>query len=300
VFGERVARAIEARDLHRTSVLVLHNSPELAVYLWWRLRGPRIVHHFHNQHTTGNVWRLMYRCLPIVTTAVSRFTATWVAAHYRLPSVEVVYNGVDHERFVPISRDPSQKATLGFVGRTGREKAPELLLRAALLIAQDRSDFRVQIVGSNHWDGVRLDDYQRELRAHAAQLHRLGVEVLFVGHVARASVPSRLADTDIHILPSRWDEPCALTLLEAMSCRLAVVASATGGTPEVVGSSGLLFPRDDAETLADLLRALLDHPEARDALGDSARRRARRFTWSKTLHGFLDAASRSSVASRRT
>jgi glycosyltransferase involved in cell wall biosynthesis len=125
------------------------------------------------------------------------------------------------------------------------------------------------------------------------------VEVHFVGHVDRASVPSRMADADIHILPSRWDEPCALTLLEAMSCGLAVVASATGGTPEIIGSSGVLFPRDDAGTLADLLRALLDHPEARDALGDSARRRARRFTWSETLHGFLDAASRSSVASRQ-
>jgi glycosyltransferase involved in cell wall biosynthesis len=298
VFGERAARAIESRNLHRTSILILHNSPELAVYLWWRLRGPRIVHHFHNQHTTGNTWRSMYRRLPIVTTGVSRFTANWVAAHYRLPSVDVVYNGVDHERFAPVRRDQARTVTVGFVGRTGREKAPDLLLSAALLIARDRSDFRLQIVGSNHWDRFELDDYQRELQSQATQLRRLGVEVRFIGHVDRAGLPSRIADTDIQVVPSRWDEPCALTLFEAMSCGLPLVASATGGTPEVVGGSGLLFPRDDAEALADLLRMLLDHPEIRGALGESARRRARRFAWSETLQGFLDAASRSAGGDR--
>jgi glycosyltransferase involved in cell wall biosynthesis len=292
VFGERVARAIEARNLHRTSVLVLHNSPELAVYLWWRLRHPRIVHHFHNQHSTSKTWRSMYRRLPIVTTAVSKFTANWVAAHYRLPSVDVVYNGVDDERFAPFPGDQSRRLTVGFVGRTGREKAPDLLLRAALLVARDRSDFQVQIAGSNHWDRFELDDYQCELQLQVAQLRRLGVEACLLGHVGRRSLPSRIANTDIHVVPSRWDEPCALTLLEAMSCGLAVVASATGGTPEVLGESGLLFPRDDAEALADLLRVLLDHPEVRSALGESARRRARRFAWSTTLHGFMDAAAR--------
>jgi glycosyltransferase involved in cell wall biosynthesis len=241
----------------------------------------------------------MYRRLPIATTAVSSFTATWIAAHYGLSSVDVVYNGVDSERFAPFDMNRSRKVTFGFVGRTGREKAPDLLLRAALLIAEDRSDFQVQIVGSNHWDGFELDDYQRELQSQAAQLEAAGVETRFLGHVDRKSLPSRIADTDIQVVPSRWDEPCALTLLEGMSCGFAVVASATGGTPELLGGSGLLFPRDDAEALADLLRVLLDHPEVRDALGKSARRRAARFTWSETLQGFVDAASRSTSWDRR-
>ena len=93
-------------------------------------------------------------------------------------------------------------------------------------------------------------------------------------------------------MPSRWDEPCALTLFEGMAAGLATVASATGGTPEVVGDAGLLFERDSVAGLAGHLERLLASAALRRDLAARARARAEAFTWENTLGGFSAALGR--------
>jgi len=84
----------------------------------------------------------------------------------------------------------------------------------------------------------------------------------------------------MHVVPSRWDEPFSLSLLEGMAMGLAVVASATGGIPEVLGRAGILTPRDDPETLAMVLAELLDDADMCRQRGQDARRRAETLPWS--------------------
>lgn len=111
-----------------------------------------------------------------------------------------------------------------------------------------------------------------------------------LGHVPREHVPSALRTSDVQVVPSRWDEPSALTILEGLATGLPIVASATGGSPELVGDGGLLFPRDDVVSLAQRLALLLDDPELRRDLGARARRRAESFTWLRTWKAIGDAA----------
>ena len=84
----------------------------------------------------------------------------------------------------------------------------------------------------------------------------------------------------VGVMPSIWPEPQPLVTFEAMACGRPVVASATGGLPEVVidGETGLLVPAGDVDALRDALRALLSDPVLRRRLGEAARRRARLFT----------------------
>jgi glycosyltransferase involved in cell wall biosynthesis len=86
----------------------------------------------------------------------------------------------------------------------------------------------------------------------------------------------------IHVVPSRWEEPFGLSTVEGMATGLAVVASRTGGTTEVIGNAGLLFERDDVDGLASHLARLLDDPGLRADFGRLARARAERFTWDHT------------------
>jgi glycosyltransferase involved in cell wall biosynthesis len=67
-----------------------------------------------------------------------------------------------------------------------------------------------------------------------------------------------------------------------MAAGNAVVATRTGGTPEVVGDAGLLFERDDVAALADLLERLIASPAERDEWGRRARARAETLTWART------------------
>ena len=283
-YAARVARALRGRWEDRP--WMLHNDPELAIYL--RRRFPRafLLHHFHNPLEMKPRAREAFARAVNVVTGVSNFVSTWARSYFGLREVTTVYNGVDSQRFQPLSRGDADMPVVGFLGRTGVEKAPDLLLRAALQVAQKTRRFRVQMLGSNHWDGFEMNDYQRTLRDLSDRLEALGVEVRWSGHVGRERVPAELGKASIHVVPSRWDEPCALTLFEGMAAGLALVASATGGTPEVVGDAGLLFERDSVAGLAGHLERLIADRALRRELAARARARAESFTWEKTFDGF--------------
>ena len=285
-YAARVARALQEAGLEDRP-WVLHNDPELALYL--RRRFPRafLLHHFHNPMEMSPRARGAFARAVNVVTGVSNFVSAWARDYFGLPVVATIYNGVDSGRFNPSTATGEETpVTIGFLGRTGVEKAPDLLLRAAVQLARKTRGFRLQILGSNHWDRFEMNDYQRTLQGLSEELHALGIEVRWPGHVDRARVPAELQRAHIHVVPSRWDEPCALTLFEGMAAGLALVASATGGTPEVVGDAGLLFARDSVEELAAHLERLVASGPLRRDLAARARARAESFTWEKTFGGF--------------
>jgi glycosyltransferase involved in cell wall biosynthesis len=221
--------------------------------------------------------------------AVSGFIADRVAASYGLPleRVSTIYAGVASD----VIRPPTQRdgvPIIGFVGRTGIEKAPDVLLKAALALSERTTAFGLQIVGSNHWGRYEEDEYQRELNALANELTRRGVTVDRPGHVGRQDVPDWLQRSSIHVLPSRWDEPFALTVLEGMAAGNALVATRTGGTPEEVGDAGQLFARDDVAQLTELLEPLVLDVHEREKWAQRARERAESFTWARTYRQLRD------------
>ena len=285
-----VERAIREAQLEKRPI-ILHNDPEMVVFLRDRFPGAFLIHHFHNQIPISARFCVRFRQSVNVVTAVSQFTGTWVEQAYNLPanSVRTIHNGVDIDCFKPRPHNGEDMPVINFLGRTGIEKAPDLLLKAAAKLAEKTRAFRVQILGSNHWHKYERDDYQIELDQLTGDLERAGVSVRRPGHVARADLPKALADAHINVVPSRWDEPFALTILEGMACGLASVVSRTGGAPEVVGDAGLMFERDSVEGLAEQLRRLLFEPGLRASYAQKARVRAEQFTWDKTWGQFRSA-----------
>ena len=287
-YAERVARTIREKGLDEVA-MILHNDPEMAVLLREKFPEAFIIHHFHNQIDSAPRFRKGLKRAANVVTGVSNFTSRWVEETYGLGKnkVETIYNGVDTDRFSPLERKLNGCPVLNFVGRTGIEKAPDLLLKAAVKLAEKKSTkFSVQILGSNHWGKFELDGYQKELQELCGVLEKAGVAVYRPGHVPRAALPEQLRRAHINVVPSRWDEPFALAIVEGMACGLATVVSRTGGAPEVVGEAGLLFERDSVEGLAGHLEQLILNKNLLADYGLRARERARHFTWDKTWSGF--------------
>ena len=216
--------------------------------------------------------------------AVSEFTRDWVRRYYGLDEnkVRTAYNGVDAEAFRPADVEPPGPPVINFVGRTGVEKAADTLLRACLQLASRTTEFRLQIVGSNQWGELTMDEYQRELENLSSELEQRGIVVFRPGHIDRKHLPGVIRRAHIHVVPSRWDEPFGLTTLEGMASGLATVASNTGGTPEVVGDAGLLFERDDVGGLAEYLEQLVCDADHRRLIARRCRARAESFTWGST------------------
>ena len=179
--------------------------------------------------------------------------------------VRVLHNGIDLTRFdvAPAVRCGGPVVT---VARLSPEKDIGTLLHAAALAARSDDAFRLEIAG----DGPCMAD----LRRTAAELGLDG-RVHFHGQVR--DVPALLARAGLFVLPS-LTEGVSLTLLEAMACGLAVVATRVGGNPEVVadGETGLLTPPGDPAALAAaMLRLRRDDPERR-RMGQAGRRRVER------------------------
>ena len=195
--------------------------------------------------------------------------------------MRVFYNSVDTERFSPATAPPDGLPVINFVGRTDRQKAPDLLLRAGKLLAKETKDFKLQILGSRFYGWSEPDSYQAELEALARELDESGIEVRRPGFINRHALPDELRKAHIHVVPSRWDEPFGLVTLEGMACGLATIASRTGGTAEIIGDAGLLFERDSVDQLAEYLYELVTDRDLRVRLGLKARKRAETFTWDK-------------------
>ena len=283
--AHRVVEGISRHGLDKET-FILHNDPELAVVLRGRFRKARLFHHFHNPVECKGRFVPRFRQAVDGVFAVSSYVAEAVRGIYGVEAVSVVHNGVDLERFAPKARETGQRVTLNFLGRTGVEKAPDLFLRAALKLALEGFPLRVQLVGANHWGRWEADAFQSELAALCEMLRLAGAEVVQTGHVARADIPRILQAADIHVLPSRWEEPCALSLLEGMAAGLAVVASRTGGTAEVLGKAGRLFAKDsETELIAHLRELVLDDLE-RARMAKAARDRAMGFTWLEAWRKF--------------
>jgi starch synthase len=211
--------------------------------------------------------------------------------------VHTVHNGIDTGQWRPahnpdrvreLGVDPDRRSVV-FVGRITRQKGLPYFLRAVAGLPPD-----VQVVlcaGAPDTPEIaaEVEGLVEDLRAT-----RTGV-VWIAEMLPRADVVALLSNATVFACPSIY-EPLGIVNLEAMACEAAVVATATGGIPEVVahGTTGLLVPIeqladgtgtpvDPARYEADFataLHELLSDPARASEMGRAGRRRAiEAFSW---------------------
>ncbi len=194
-------------------------------------------------------------------------------------SVDVVPNGIPLERFTPGDPLEELQAEWGIepgeqvvmcLGRLTPWKGHRTLLQAFSQVAEKRPEARLLIVGEvAFW----ADEYGEELHALA---DRLGLDGRIIWAGFRTDVSELLRLAEVLVLPSR-NEPFGRVLIEAMATAKPVVATNSGGAPEIVvpEETGLLVPPEEAEALAEALLRLLGDGELRRKLGAAGMERAR-------------------------
>ncbi|HEY2259326.1 MAG TPA: glycosyltransferase family 4 protein [Solirubrobacteraceae bacterium] len=119
------------------------------------------------------------------------------------------------------------------------------------------------VVAGEGPDGDRL----RELAA--------GGEVRFTGRLDPAALAELRRSAGAVLVPSRWEEPCPYSVLDAMAAGVPVLASDQGGLPELVGDDAVL-PASRPRRWEEALAALWSDPAGRERRGALALERARR------------------------
>ena len=189
--------------------------------------------------------------------------------------VAVVVNGVDAAAFARPARATGQRLEVSFLGRMVPDKGADVLIGAC------PSGPRRHPCDGYRFSGLRpvgaAVRYELALRRTAAPL---GPRVEFLPFQSRPRVTRLLGNADVAVVPSRWPEPCSLTVLEGMAAGAAVIASDIGGIPEASGGAALLVPPDDAAALAEALAALADDRAELHRLQVASQGRARERDWS--------------------
>ena len=222
--------------------------------------------------------RQAYRCAHAVVANSSAARALLEREGVPASRIHVIANGVTVERFVPVPGARPVRTILT-VANLRPEKAHEVLLNAAAMLAPARPELRVLVAG----DGPRA----AELRALAATLG-IADRVEFLGHVD--DVPSLLGRAGAFVLPSR-SEAFPNAAMEAMAAGLPVVASAVGGLLDLVdhGRTGLLVPVDDAGGFAAAIEQLMADPERAARIGAAAREDVMsRYSFDRMVRAFED------------
>jgi glycosyltransferase involved in cell wall biosynthesis len=220
--------------------------------------------------TPGNV-RLFRACEAMVASR-AQLTDTCRSHLLKRSRVHVVPNGIDTERFSPGSRSEA-RAALGLgsgtvfvsVARIYRGKGVRHAIEALALLS---SETRLLVVG----DGEEREALER----HAREIGLDG-RVTFTGAVQPEQVARYLQAADAFVFPTLLPEAAPLTLIQAMSCGLPVVASRVGAIPEIAGNgdgNAFLVPPGDVDALAGAMRDVATSGELRQAMAKSSRRRA--------------------------
>jgi glycosyltransferase involved in cell wall biosynthesis len=254
-----------------------------------------VTRHYSDYHTRIHKrWHVhldqMCTRLSHAVIAVSRHTGEhMIQAEGASPEkVEVVPNGIDFERVKPSSVDARKRVReeLGIgnghlvliVARLHPEKGYEYLFEALPdLKKRVTRPFLVAVAGTGALEG-----------AFRERVRSLGCDqvVRFLGF--RRDVPDLMVASDLVVLPS-LAEAFGLAVAEALYLGVPVVATRTGGLPEIVtdGVDGLLVPPADSVALAAAIADLLNDPHRRAALAGRGRERIHReFSFERMLRAY--------------
>jgi glycosyltransferase involved in cell wall biosynthesis len=183
----------------------------------------------------------------------------------------VIHNGVDSDR-LQIIRSPShirqelgltdQAFVIGMVARLEALKDPAVFITACVRVMSRLPDVYALLVG----DGPLLNDMK-----FLAQQTDFSGRIIFTGR--REDVADVLQIMDVVLLTSRKVEGCSNSLLEAMALGKPVIATAVGGTVELIEheQNGLLVAPGKADELAEAVCRVYSDAGLRDRLGRNAR-----------------------------
>jgi glycosyltransferase involved in cell wall biosynthesis len=276
LFARAIARAAEgaqaaimhAHDPHGHTAAVLATAV-------FGLRVPLVVHRRVDFPIGGgrfSRWKYDHPAVRRII-CVSRAIANVLRTDLRDPSrLRVVHSATDPARFARAKPDgrlrrehgiPPGVPLIGNVAALAGHKDHFTFVETAARVLASGLDARFFAIG----DGPLRDEI-------AGYIRDKGLEGRVILTGFRGDIPAILPELDVFLFTSR-EEGLGSSLLDALACRVPVVATAAGGIPEIVadGESGLLARQRDADALATAVRRVLGDPDLRARLVEGGARR---------------------------
>lgn len=248
--------------------VLLENHPSQYLALKWRGNDKKYLrkyyYHCHNEFVGT------YGCEEIINKTrkficVSQYISTSLQNYLKLNDKQsfVLRNGIDENKF-NIQLTAEQEAELRnkynirkddkillFTGRIVREKGVKELITALKQVKY--KNYKLLIVGAALNDLNTKTTYELEIEE---LVREMGDKVIFTGFVKYTDIPPLYHLADIAVLPSIWDDPAPLTIIEALLCGLPIITTVSGGIPEYATDGSAILIERDAHLIRNLTNAI--------------------------------------------
>lgn len=275
-------------------LLIVENRPGYILALSGQIKTPCILH-LHNDFLNRETLMASAICQGFSRIiGVSDFITSKVNQIVPGQTKAItVHNAIDTQLFYKTI--PAERGSVGFSaddfvvvysGRLNEEKGILPLVQSVKQLAN--SHIKLLIIGnSNYGTDNRPTPFITLLHQEAESIKN---QVVFTGFIDYHQIPAYLKMSDIAVLPSMWDEPFGLTIVEAMAAGLPLITTRSGGIPEICVDVATILDRENIiENLTIAILDLYQHPEKRQAMSEASLRRSRLFNKESYAHNFFAA-----------
>lgn len=291
-FIEQILKHIRKQSF---DIIIIENRPAFALKLK-KVTTASLVHHIHNEKIPHNAIIADDICkTATLFINVSRYITNQInhiqSAHNKCVTV---YNGICTSIFYNAQQYnrqrfelPEKDFIIAYSGRLTKEKGILQLIQAIKRLQVIR-DLKLMIIGASTYGKDKYPtSFIKQLEEEVAPIKE---KVIFTGFIEYGKIPSYLKLADIAIVPSMWEEPFGLTVVEAMAAGLPLITTRSGGIPEICEGVATIVNRDNiVENLANAILDLYHNPEKRVAMSKASLERSKMFDKETYARNFFEA-----------
>ncbi|MBQ1999282.1 MAG: glycosyltransferase family 4 protein [Spirochaetales bacterium] len=198
----------------------------------------------------------------------------------RKKKIDLIYNGIDLERYTNKSDIKISPKQIIAVGRLSKIKGFDLLIQA---VAAIKTPCQLVIAG---------DGPEKENLENLAKMLGIEKKVILLGRLEKEQLISFYQESSIFCMSS-YNEGMSNAMLEAIACGLPVVTTQVGGAAELVKGNGVIVPCGDSFAIQEALETLLDNPERMAQCQKQSLQIASEFSWDIVTNSFIDLLNKS-------
>lgn len=194
----------------------------------------------------------------------------------------ILLNGSNPDHF--IKQTPAQNYNLLFIGRLNESKGIKQLILATLKVIKKIPDVKLIIAGSAGFGKMKDTPFVRSLKKLTENYIQ---NFNFLGYVNHDEIPNLFNDIALYCIPSVWNDPCPLAVIEGMASGIPMVVSNKGGIPELVGDTAIKTNCENIDELANNILFALNNKKEISALAEKAYNRfINNFTWEHVQNNY--------------
>ena len=263
--------------------IIIENRPGYALKLK-HITNAKLVYHLHNEMLNSHAYKAkdIYDTASLIITVSDYIKRCVQTINPHDSKTKTVYNGINLSTFS--QNDKANRSSLGlhtddfvivFSGRLNKEKGILPLVQAIKKLNRIPNPKLLIIGASAYGKDKQPTQFIEQLEKESEPIKD---NVVFTGYINYEQVPSYLKTADIAIVPSVWEEPFGLTVVEAMAAGLPLITTRSGAIPEICEGIATIVQRENI--VDNLARAILDlykHPEKRARMSKASLERSKLF-----------------------